>query len=72
MNILKVSQLTSYQRRRLNNARDCVLCGLRIHDYDLIVMDKRRDVRNVEYVFAHASCFNEGDNLWQNVDSLAD
>lgn len=68
MKVLKASQLTEYERRRLNKSRQCVICGERIHDYDLIVMNKRRDARKVQYAFAHADCFDEGsEDLWLNL-----
>lgn len=69
MKVLKVSQLTEYERRRLNKARQCVICGKRIHDYDLIIMNKRRDARKVQYAFAHAECGGdeEREDLWLNL-----
>lgn len=64
---MKVSELTAYERKRLNLSRTCLICGERIHDYDELIFQKRRDVRNVEYAFAHASCFKGGDLFkWQN------
>lgn len=55
-NNISVSQLTEYERRRLNNQRECVLCNDVIHDYDKISFCKRRDRRKVEYAFCHYEC----------------
>lgn len=51
-----VSQLTVYERRRLNKQRHCVICNDLIHDYDTISFQKRRDRRKVEYAFCHYKC----------------
>lgn len=55
-NNIQVSQLTAYERRRLNQDRRCVICTEPIHDYDMISFATRRDQRNVDYVFAHYEC----------------
>lgn len=54
-----ISQLTAYERRRLNLNRFCCICNSVIHDYDPICMEKRRDRREVEYTFAHWECYKE-------------
>lgn len=61
MNNVLVSQLTEYEKRRLNKQRTCPLCNKRIHDYDKITFYKRRDCRRVEYVFCHYECEIEKD-----------
>lgn len=53
---IKVSQLTAYERRRLNNNRICKLCGEEIKDYEPIIMNKKRDRHKVYYEFTHAKC----------------
>lgn len=51
-----VSQLTAYEKRRLNLNRLCCICNQEIRDYQKIVMCKRRDRRTVDYAFAHYNC----------------
>ena len=65
-NWLKVSQLTDYERRRLNQSRQCLLCGQTIQDYEHIVMIKKRNRRNMLYSFAHFRCVVKGgyDREW--------
>lgn len=62
---LAVHSLTEYQRRRLNSARTCTVCGAIIHDYDLISMETRRDRRRVEYAFTHSECAKHVTSLFE-------
>lgn len=53
---IEVSQLTAYERKRLNSNRICKICGEEIRDYQPIIMTKKRDRHKVYYEFIHADC----------------
>lgn len=61
---LDVSQLTHYERRRLNMARQCPICAKSIMDDDYICMSKIKDRRNMWYTFYHADCFRSLAKEW--------
>lgn len=51
------SQLTEYEKKRLNRQRVCPICGTEIRDYNSFYMFKRRDRRSVDYTFVHKPCY---------------
>lgn len=53
---MKASQLTEYERKRLNLNRCCYLCEQPIRDYEEIEFIKTRDRRLVQYNFYHTAC----------------
>lgn len=59
------SQLTAYERKRLNKSRICPICNKEIRDFDKFRMLKRRDRRLVFYKFIHEECAHGEKNiLW--------
>lgn len=64
--MLNASQLTEYERKRLNKARICPVCGKEVRDFDDFLMLKRRNRRNVYYKFIHKECeYGKEGILWQ-------
>lgn len=53
---IKVSQLTAYEKKRLNRNRKCLLCGEEIKDFELLLMVKKRDRHKMYYEFTHKKC----------------
>lgn len=53
---MNASQLTAYEKKRLNKGRVCPVCGKELRDFDDFIMIKRRDRRNVYYKFIHKEC----------------
>ncbi len=53
---MNASQLTAYERKRLNRSRVCPVCGKEIRDFDEFDMLKKRDRRVVYYKFIHKEC----------------
>lgn len=59
-NYIRVSQLTAYERKRLNKNRACILCGRDIKDFENIIMIKKRNRHKVNYNFCHYRCALQG------------
>ena len=53
---MKASQLTEYEKKRLNLNRNCYICDQPIRDYEQIDFIKTRDRRWVQYNFYHTAC----------------
>jgi transcription initiation factor IIE alpha subunit len=63
---LNASQLTAYERRRLNLNRTCPVCNSEVRDFDEFEMIKRRHRRNVYYKFIHKECaYGKERIIWQ-------
>lgn len=56
---MELKDLTRYQRRRLNQARECPVCHKEIMDYHRFAMFKRRHRRCMVYEFIHTHCLRE-------------
>lgn len=56
---MEIKDLTRYQRRRLNQARKCPVCGNEIMDWHYFVMLKHRHRRCMIYEFVHTKCLGE-------------
>lgn len=64
--MLNASQLTAYERKRLNKERICPVCSKEVRDFDDFLMLKRRNRRNVYYKFIHKECeYGKERILWQ-------
>ena len=62
---IDASQLTAYERKRLNKNRICPVCGKEIRDFDKFIMLKKRDRRYMFYKFIHKECvYGEEGILW--------
>lgn len=62
---IDASQLTAYERKRLNKNRICPVCGKEIRDFDKFIMIKKRDRRYMFYKFIHKGCvYGEEGILW--------
>lgn len=57
---MEIKDLTRYQRRRLNQARKCSICGKEIMDWHHFVMLKHRHRRCMIYEFVHIGCLKNG------------
>ncbi len=62
---IMVSQLTAYEKKRLNSNRKCELCGKEIRDFQTITFLKLRDRRKVFYKFCHHECYKLNNNSFE-------
>lgn len=56
---MEIKDLTRYQRRRLNQARKCPVCGNEIMDWHYFEMFKHRHKRCMIYEFVHIKCLRD-------------